>query len=364
MTKEQIEVWIKNEIKTHPEVAEEYKKQRLARLQAELRDNQRAFDREGYMSYRSPAFGRMIVENNEEIKKVEHKTAEELLIYDFTERYSLSQSEKESIEFIKHLSEEDHYIEGLFKDTEYSYIRCKEDFDNKADRDYYKKICAMYKKGLSKRDEYIKIGAKSHQELLIEREKNLLQADNIDKKGPEKIQEMIDYEISLKKQFCRNLAEMSVVDAFDLLGSHPTQKESEEIEKIINLHDPDMVEKVAQRLANNPTRNMVDLARNISEAPAQSRKELKVMKAVDIFSLITGTTLTTLGIVGAATGNPALLTTAMLGMGNLGLGIIGMLRHTRKTDNLNERDALMSKCIGDFLNEVVLEETFNKGLER
>lgn len=364
MTKEQVKNWIVEQIKRNPKLAKEYKELKLSRLNVELKDNEMAFNRKGYYSYRNPGFSRMIIENQDSIKEIESKTDEELLVDDFVLGYGDTKSTENLIEYIKSLTDEDHYINGVFQDTKYCYIRCQEDLDyresnNDKEIDKMKKI---YKKGLSKRDQFIKKGEKSHQELLAKNEEYLREFENIDKKGPETIQKLIDEEGKWRKYYCRSLAQTSVVDAFNSMGAHPTPKQAEQIDKIIEMHDPKVVESALQTMLDHPTKNMLALTKNLSETPAQSRKELKVMKAVDLFSLAVGSALTTVGIVGAVMGNPSLLTTTVLGLGNLGLGTMGMIRHTRKTDNLDEKEILMSGCIQDLLDEVVLQETFDKGL--
>lgn len=383
MTKEQVGNWIVEHIKKNSELAKEYKELRLSRLNMELKDTEAAFNRKGYLSYMNPEFSRSIKENQDSIKKIESKTDDELLIEDFVSHYGESKPIEDLINYIKSLTDEDHYIEGVFKNTKYYYISCQEDFehqldtytrcftapefDDKTKRKYKKEleeIKETYKNGLSKRDEFIKKGEKSHQELLAEEEEYLRQYEDIDKRGPEIIQKLIDEELKLKKHHCRRLAQISVVDAFNAMGAHPNPKQEEQIDEIIEMHDPSVVESAIQSMLANPTKNMLALAKNIKETPAQSRQGLKVMKAVDIFSLAVGGILTTMGIVGTAMGNPSLLTTTVLGLGNLGLGFTGMRRHTRKTNNLDEKETLISNCIQDFLDEVVFQETFDKGLQK
>lgn len=366
MTKQQIEDWIKNEIKTHPEVAAEYKLQVLGRLRTELRTNERFFNRKGYRSYRDPKYASEMIELREKIQEVERKTDEELLVDKFILKYSGSlRSPEKPAEFIKSSTDEDHYIEGVFKNTIYSsYVRCKNDFEGRKHSQEFKNIYEIYQKGLEERDKFVKIGEESYGKLLAELEAKIQEYIDIDKKGPEVIQNIIAEELVENKRSCRALALMSVVDAFDQMGAHPAPKQAEKIQQIIELHDPSIVESAIQTMIDNPTKNMCALIRNINEAPAQSRKELRAMKAADVVFVVAGAVLAALGIAGASTGNPSLSLTTVLGVGNLGLGITGMLRHTRKTDNLDQKDVLVSGCIDDLLNQVVLEETFSKGLER
>jgi hypothetical protein len=367
MTKEQVKNWIQKEIDKNPEFAVEYKKQRLSNLRAELKLQERAFDRKGYKSYRLPSYAMEIEDMRKEIEEVEKISDKDLLTQSFIEEYSAALYIEEQIEFLKSLTDDDHYIDGVFGNTEYMYVRCKEDFEkynNPDDIEKYQKMCEIYQNGLNLRDVYIKQGKRSHQRLLEKDEESLKEYEDIDKKGVEIIQNLIDREVEEKKKSCKNLAKISVVDAFDEMGSHPEPKQTEKIEEIIELHDPSVVESAIKKMQEYPTENMLALAKNISEAPVQSRKELKIRKTVDVLSMVSGGVLTALGIVAAVQGEVTMLSASILGLLNIGLGSTGMLKHKAKTDNLDEKDLLVSKCINDLLNEVVMEETFNKGFER
>jgi hypothetical protein len=354
MTKEQVKEWITEKLKKEPKLAEEYKKQKLANLQAQLRLEEKTLYNEGDIE--------KIIELNKSISEAEEKSAEESLVDVFTERYFNTKNNlEESVKFIKSLTDEDHYIEGVFKKSNHSYIRCKADLEDRSNSGYFEEMCKIYQKGLSKRDFYIKDGEQSHKKILLEREDSLKNYLDIDSKGPEAVQEIIDEEERNKKFYCKYLAQLSVTDAFDQMGTRLQPKEAEKVDQIIKMHDPSVVESAIQKMAENPTKNMIALMRNISESPAQSREELKLMKVLDACMIATGGIMVTMGIVGAAMGHMSMLTSSLLGLGDLGLGMSGMFRHKNKTDNLDEKDVLVSKCINDLLNEVVVEETFNKG---
>lgn len=369
MTQEQVVNWILEQIKKNPNLAKEYKELKISRLIAELKDNKSAFNRKGYMSYKNPVFAKGIAKSQDEIQKIERKTDEELLVEDFVMWYGDTKSTEDLIDYIKNLTDEDQYIAGVFQGTKYKYIiRCQEDLNNKLSRQNKEvdKITKIYKKGLSKRDEYIKKGEKIHQEVLADEQEYLKQHENIDEKGPEIIQKLIDQETKEKKFYCRSLAQMSVVDAFDAMGAHPAPKQTEQIDKIIEMHDPKVVESAMQKMLDNPTRNMLALAQNISETPAQDRKTLKLMKALDYVQIAVGSALSTLGIASVIAGDPSWFSMA-LGAFNLGLGFPGIARHSRKTNHFDEKERLMSGCIQDLLNEVEsqeLQKIFDEGMER
>lgn len=158
------------------------------------------------------------------------------------------------------------------------------------------------------------------------------------------------------------MAEMSVEDAFNRMGKQPNSRQAEKIQQIIELHDPKVVEDVVERMMNNPTpamRRLINL-----NVPVQSRNTLNIMKTRDIVSIIINTVLSALGIVGAATGEPGALGLGIIGVAGASFSISELFRHNAKIKNLDLKDEYVSDVIDELLQEVALDEEFNKGLER
>ncbi len=364
MTEEQIKHWIENYVENHPNLADEFKLQRLEHLQVELRYFKRLFDKKGDEGYRNPKIGSNIVDCSNIIKELEQKSPEQVLVEDFVKRYGHKFKDvQESIDSLRNASEEDCYICGVFNGTKYSFIKSKKFFDSivrdskkhnmASDNKQYNEI---YKKGLANRAQYIKIGADLKQKELLELEEELHELEDIGQTGAVEIQEMIDRERSYAKDDLKDLAQMSVEEAFNQMGAQLNPKQSEEIDRIIELHDPVVVERVVQKLTENPTENMVKLAEYMTATPEGNGK--KVLKGVlEGTAIGLGAALVILGFVSIAEGNynPWIGSIGSIG---LGIGIASWLKHSKKNKNGagNLKDKLVSGCIEDLLNEVVLEE--------
>lgn len=367
MTKEQVKSCILEQIEKNPKSAkefiQEYKEQKLARLNTELRRNETLFNRKGYKYYRSEALSSKIIENRKEIKEVEDKTAEELFIDDLVSEYyrglesSLVRRSKELIKYIKSRTDEDNYIRGVFLGTKYHYIgnqrqlECEMSSKNKIKVGKIKKI---YESGLSNRDQFIKNGEEYYQVVLAEEEETLKHFEDIDKRGPEILQNLISAEVSWKKYYCRELAEMSVVDAFDQMDAYPMPKQKEKIQRIVRIHDPAVVESAMQNLIENPTENMNALAKFKDRSVLKS---LGGAGAGALLGLASTVFLPTLPLdIWVAIGASTLV---LSGMG----GLIGSLISDNKSQK--EKSKLVSACLDDLLNEVVSQQkNFDKGMEK
>lgn len=363
LTEEQIRNWLEEEIKRNPGIADQYVAGRLAHLQMKLRDSEHAYNREGYACYHNPYFADEVKKTRNEIQEIEAKSAEEVFIERMTSKFADDILWAQGrVEEIKNSTDEDIYIRGVFRNAGWRSISSKEDLElvkaNINNEENLKEIDKIYKKGLSNREKYVKEGEKLNR-LNLEALEPLT---DIDKRGPEIIEKAIEEDKKYKNHYGRALAKMSVVDAFDQLGAHPEPKRAEEIEKIIEAHNPEAVEAAIQAMIENPTDNMIALARNIRQAPVQSRDKLKMMKAFDVIHLAIGGTLMALGITGTILGTSPAITAAAIGALDFGIGAAGLSKHMRKTDNLDQKEGLMDACIEDLLNEIELREIFYSDL--
>lgn len=359
MTEKQIREWITDYLKKNPQVAEDYKKEHLANLQAKLKLSQLYFD-----GSKRESDAKNVVDLTKEIHENENKSATEVFTDNYTKEYiSREKKLKENISFFKGFDEEDAYVYAVFREVGgYIMIYNKKDIDfcleNYRKSSYVHKIKAIYKKGLSKRDEHVKKGKKLIEDRIAN---DQLKLDNLQQ---DLIQELTDSEVNSKKQNCRELSQISVADAFKQLGTELTDRQSEKIERIVEMHDPKVVESVAKKLQEYPTENMIKLAKAISESPVRSRDDIKDAKRWDILEIAMGAVIGAFALVSATTGNLFGLINASLGALNVGTGIHYFTKHTRQIDKLDKKDSLVERCIDDFLGEVVMEETYNAGMTK
>lgn len=206
------------------------------------------------------------------------------------------------------------------------------------------------------------------EELLVEIKAYLARYEANDKKyvsfddfGHRVIQDAINDIAMVKKMRYRNLAEMSVTDAFEKMGEQPNRKQAEKIQQIIHLHDPKVVENAVNAMMENPTPSMLKLM-NL-DVPKQSRNMLKTMKTKDIVSIIINFALGAMGIVGVAKGEPGMFGIGLMGVAGASFSISNLFRHNNKINNLELKDEYISAIIDDLLQQVDLDEAFNQGLE-
>ncbi len=381
MTEEQIRKWAMDELKKNPKLAEEYKAKKLLSLQTELRLQQKKFDRKGYKTYRNLKLSEEIVKLNQEIQELEKMSADELFIDELTRRYSRKISECEDIiKYFENLTEEDRYVAGVFSGTGY-WIWHKANYEsntyrsNKKEIKKIKKIEKIYKKGLPKRDEFIKKGAEVHKGVLKWQKTDLQEyTTGIDKHGPSTIKDMIYEEMRDYKYCCKQLAEISVVDAFEQMGADLKPKESGKIDSIIEAHDPVIVEQAIKTLVDKPTKNMLELQKFMSELPSRLEKS-SIKKGLSFGVSFLGICLTLIGFVGiidiinsniaytdATVGVFSVMTAIGVVAGSAG-AVPGLIGLGDKKYYINKKDDLVSRCLDDLLNEVVRQTTANKAVE-
>ena len=377
MTKAQIREAITSYINQNLELAEQYKTDLLLELQANLKRKQIDFG--NYYDN---------VETIEDIKKqieeVEQTSAIDLLANKSVESYleRISQIVSE-LKILKSYNSEDEYVRGLFVDTDFSYLHSQAEYGKECRYSQYRKKekQKLYKQGLKKHDEYVQKGAEINERDKKRLKMRLKEMRDINEESMSVVRGECRWKTMEKNWSCRDLAELSVEHAFNYLGATQLSKhETEKIEQVIKLHDPDVVINVINSLNANPTENMQALAEYIRKNPKLANiASLEDIKGntilLPIFSIglglvVAGTTI--LSIVGAgAVGSQAILSNLELhaiGGSILAPGVViaagtggpAFTLRSRTKKKLAAKDDLISKCIDDLLDEVVRQETANK----
>ncbi len=357
MTSEQIIEKITEEVMSHPELAEEYKKQILTLMKLESR----------FTPHRSAKFDDMI-------KKIEGKSAEEVLVDEIVriDEFFLK-TLTDSIETFKNPTDEDLYIAGLFNDNgkyetkkifdeilEYYSSTIKDTSDKKFKKSLYKEyigICNFYDKGLEKRAQYIKEGEERYRTLLSGYEETLASYSVV-----KSAQRVINYAISRSKFLSRSLAERSVVDAFKQIGTEIPPKEDERIQEVIELHDPKTIEKAIKNLTENPTENMIKLEEEIktNQSLEQHKKSSKLKKVTRLMELFAGGMATSSGvnilINSLESGNTSSTVLGAIivaaGVVAIGAGTRSYIYGIKEQNPVNKINSLITACVDDFFNEV------------
>lgn len=200
--------------------------------------------------------------------------------------------------------------------------------------------------------------------ILARYEANVQKYVSLDDLGPRVIQDAINNIAMVKKSRYKDLAEMSVTDAFEMMGEKPNPKQAEKIEQIIDFHDPKVVENAVKAMMDNPTPNMRKLMNLNIPKNSRDRDILKLKKTADIIYTIANLGCVVLGICHATTGDPETGTfLGLVGAVQGSLGISQLFKHKNEINNLNLKDENISAFIDELLQQVELDEAFNKGLE-